>query len=114
VPVSLLGAGFLILLGVDAAEATQAVGALLLLGLIAAPAGAAHKLTARPYLALGLSCTIALGSVWAGLVAAYLIPTLPPSTAILGVASGAYLVSFVVASVSAARVAGTVQHDVVH
>jgi zinc/manganese transport system permease protein len=114
VPVGLLGAVFLILLGVDAAEATQAVGALLLLGLIAAPAGAAHKLTARPYLALGLSCTIALGSVWAGLVAAYLIPTLPPSTAILGVASGAYLVSFVVASVSAARVAGTVQHDVVH
>ena len=114
VPVSLLGAVFLILLGVDAAEATQAVGALLLLGLIAAPAGAAHKLTARPYLALGLSCTIALGSVWAGLAAAYLIPTLPPSTAILAVASGAYLLSFVVAGVSAARIAGTMQHDVVH
>jgi zinc/manganese transport system permease protein len=114
VPVSFLGAGFLILLGVDAAEATQAVGALLLLGLIAAPAGAAHKLTARPYLALGLSCMIALGSVWAGLIAAYLIPTLPPSTAILGVASGAYLLSFLAAGVSAARVAGTVQHDVVN
>ena len=114
VPVGLLGAVFLVLLGVDAAEATQAVGALLLLGLIAAPAGAAHKLTARPYLALGLSCTIALGSVWAGLTAAYLIQTLPPSTAILGVATGAYLLSFVVAGVSAARIAGTMQHDVVH
>jgi zinc/manganese transport system permease protein len=114
VPVGLLGAVFLILLSADAAEATQAVGALLLLGLIAAPAGAAHKLTARPYLALGLSCTIALGSVWAGLAAAYLIPTLPPSTAILSVASGMYLLSFVVASVSAARIAGTVQDDVVH
>jgi zinc/manganese transport system permease protein len=114
VPVGLLGAVFLILLSADAAEATQAVGALLLLGLIAAPAGAAHKLTARPYLALGLSCTIALGSVWAGLAAAYLIPTLPPSTAILSVASGMYLLSFAVTSVSAARIAGTVQHDVVH
>jgi zinc/manganese transport system permease protein len=114
VPVGLLGAVFLILLGVDAAEATQAVGALLLLGLIAAPAGAAHKLTARPYLALGLACTIALGSVWAGLAAAYLIPTLPPSTAILGIASVAYLLSFLVAGVSATRVAGTVQHNVVH
>src|SRR3954454_20983573 len=44
VRVTLLGFLFLVLLGIDAAEATQAVGALLLLGLIAAPAGAAHKL----------------------------------------------------------------------
>ena len=50
VPVGLVGAALLILLGIDAAEATQAVGALLLLGLIAAPAGAAVKLTAHPYL----------------------------------------------------------------
>jgi zinc/manganese transport system permease protein len=113
VPVGILGAVFLILLGIDAAEATQAVGALLLLGLVAAPAGAAHKLTARPYLALGLSCAIAVGSVWAGLVAAYLIPSLPPSTAILGLASGAYLLAFVLAGASAARITGTVQHDVV-
>jgi len=37
VRVSLLGFLFLVLLGIDAGEATQAVGALLLLGLIAAP-----------------------------------------------------------------------------
>ena len=42
------------------AEATQAVGALLLLGLLAAPAGAAQRLTANPYLALGLSAAIAV------------------------------------------------------
>ena len=47
------GSRFLALLGATAAEATQAVGALLLLGLLAAPAGAAHRLTARPYLGLG-------------------------------------------------------------
>jgi zinc/manganese transport system permease protein len=98
VPVTLLGAALLVLLGVDAAEATQAVGALLLLGLIAAPAGAAIKLTARPYLALALSCLFALASVWIGVAAAYLISSLPPSTAILGVASfvylGAFLISF--------------------
>ena len=49
-----------------AAEATQAVGALLLLGLIAAPAGAAHRLTANPYLALGLSGALAVLSTWPG------------------------------------------------
>ena len=38
VPVGTLGAAFLVLLGIDAGEATQAVGALLLLGLVAAPA----------------------------------------------------------------------------
>ncbi len=48
VPVGALGAAFLVLLAIDAAEATQAVGALLLLGLIAAPAGAAMRLTAEP------------------------------------------------------------------
>jgi zinc/manganese transport system permease protein len=103
VPVALVGAVFLILLGVDAAEATQAVGALLLLGLIAAPAGAAHKLTARPYLALGLSCLLALASVWIGIVAAYLIPSLPPSSAIIGTAAAIYLAAFLITGVQAQR-----------
>ncbi len=45
-PCKVLGVAFLVLLGATAAEATQAVGALLLLGLLAAPAGrrpAAHR-----------------------------------------------------------------------
>ena len=99
VPVALVGAVFLVLLGVDAAEATQAVGALLLLGLIAAPAGAAHRLTANPSLALGLSCLFAVASMWLGIVGAYVISSLPPSTAILGVASAIYLCAFVVTAV---------------
>ncbi|HVS84393.1 MAG TPA: metal ABC transporter permease, partial [Gaiellaceae bacterium] len=99
VPVALLGAALLVLLGIDAAEATQAVGALLLLGLIAAPAGAAIKLTAQPYLALALSCLFALASVWLGVVGAYLIASLPPSTAILAVAALIYAGSFVISLV---------------
>ena len=47
VPVTLPGYGFLV--GATAAEATQAVGALLLLGLLAAPGAIAQRLTARPY-----------------------------------------------------------------
>ena len=42
IPVRLLGLGFLAALAIVTAESTQAVGALLLLGLIAAPAGAAR------------------------------------------------------------------------
>lgn len=52
VPVRLLGYGFLALVGAATCEATQAVGALLLLGLLAAPAGTAQRLTSRPYLVL--------------------------------------------------------------
>ena len=42
------GFGFLAIVGVTAAEASQVVGALLILGLLAAPAGAAIRLTSRP------------------------------------------------------------------
>ncbi len=90
VPVRLLGFGFLALVGVTTAEATQAVGALLLLGLIAAPAGAAHRLTARPALGLALSAGIAVAATWGGLALSYAIPSLPPSSAIVGLACGAY------------------------
>jgi zinc/manganese transport system permease protein len=91
VPVRLLGFGFLVLVGGTAAEATQVVGALLILGLLAAPAGAASRLTTRPLPALGLSAGIAVASVWIGLSASYAIPKMPPSFAILAVATLIYL-----------------------
>jgi len=85
VPVRALGIGFLALVGVCAAEATPAVGALLLLGLLAAPGGAAVRLTAKPYLAL-----------WGGLTTSYLAPRVPPSFAIVAIASGVYALTFLV------------------
>lgn len=91
VPVRMLGLAFLVLVGVDTAEATQAVGALLVLGLLATPAGAAHRLTANPYLALGLSGMLAVASMWIGLLASYLIPTLPPSFTIIAAATLIYI-----------------------
>ena len=93
VPVRALGLAFLVLLGVDAGEATQAVGALLLLGLLAAPAGAAQRLTANPLLGLALSMGIALGSVWLGVALSYVVPALPPGSAIVGVAVGCYVLA---------------------
>ncbi|MGY0063823.1 metal ABC transporter permease [Streptomyces sp. LZ34] len=91
VPVRALGLAFLVLVGACAAEATQAVGSLLLLGLLAAPAGAAHRLTARPYHALALSAGLAVAEMWAGLGLSYAAPRLPPSFAILAVATAVYL-----------------------
>ena len=94
VPVRALGLAFLVLLAATAAEATQAVGALLLLGLLAAPAGAAHRLTANPYLALGLSAGLATLAMWLGLALSYAIPSLPPSTAVIATATTIYLLAF--------------------
>jgi zinc/manganese transport system permease protein len=93
VPIRLLGIGFLALFGAEAAEATQAVGALLLLALVAAPAGAAQLLTARPYRGLVLSAGIALGSMWAGLALSYEIPSVPPSFSITAVATSAFVLA---------------------
>ena len=100
-PVGALGTGFLVLVGLDAALTTQVVGALLMLGLIAVPAGAAHRLTANAYLALGLSSLLAVASLWLGIALAYAIPSLPPSSAIIGVATGIYLLSFAATSLRA-------------
>jgi zinc/manganese transport system permease protein len=94
VPVRQLGLGFLALVGATAGEATQAVGALLLLGLLAAPAGAAHRLTANPYLAIVLSAALAVLSMWLGLAISYGVPSLPPSTAVIAVATATYVFAF--------------------
>jgi zinc/manganese transport system permease protein len=95
VPVRVLGFAFLGLVGVTAATATPAVGALLLLGLLATPAGAAQRLTARPFLGMALSAGIAVGSMWAGLCIAYAVPSVPPSFGILAVATGCYAMAWV-------------------
>ena len=96
VPVRAVGLAFLLAVGAVAGEATQAVGALLLLGLLAAPAGAARLATASPWKGLALSAAIATGSTWAGLALSYQIDRLPPSTAIILIAAGAYLIASIV------------------
>jgi zinc/manganese transport system permease protein len=98
VPVRALGLGFFILLAVVAAEATQALGALLLLGLLAAPGGAARLLSDNPWRGLGLSGAIAVGSMWVGLLLSYQIPSLPASTAVIGVATVTFLLAAAVSS----------------
>lgn len=91
VPVRALGALFLALVGVSAAEASQAVGALLLLGLLAAPAGAAHLVTARPWRALALSGLLSVAALWIGVSIAYAAPQVPVSFAVMATAALEYL-----------------------
>lgn len=93
VPVRVLGLAFLALTGAAAAEATQAVGALLILGLVAAPAAAASRLSAAPFRALALSAGLAVAAVWIGLTASYAIPRTPPSFAVLAAATTIYAVA---------------------
>ena len=93
VPTRLLGVAFLALLAVVAAEATQAVGALLLLGLLAAPAAAAQRLLPGSGASLALAAGLALAAMWGGLALAWALPALPPSSAVIAVATGFYLLS---------------------
>jgi zinc/manganese transport system permease protein len=93
VPVRFLGVAFLVLVGVICAQATQAVGALLLLGLVAAPAGAAHRLTARPFVGMALAAALAVASMWAGLIVSFYAASIPPSFAILATATLVYVVT---------------------
>ena len=96
VPVKLLGLGFLALVGACAGEATQAVGSLLLLGLLAAPAGAALRLTHRPYAGMALSAGLAVVEMWIGLALSATVTSLPPSFSIMAAATAVYAVAWAV------------------
>jgi zinc/manganese transport system permease protein len=89
-PVRAIGLGFLTVTGVTTAEATQVVGALLLLGLLAAPAGAATRLTTVPGRGAALAVALAVLSVWSGLTLSYAVPRVPPSFGIIAVATVVY------------------------
>jgi len=106
IPVRALELGFLALLGLVAAQASQAVGALLLLGLLAAPAGAAHLLTTTPYRGLALSAALAVGSVWLGLTLSYVFSTLPPSTMVIAAAVGTYVAALLVTGIRRLKTGG--------
>jgi zinc/manganese transport system permease protein len=90
IPVRLLGVLFLAIVGATAGEASQAVGALVLTGLLAAPAAAAYQLTARPWAALALAGVLAVAAMWLGIILAYTIPVLPPTFTIMTVAAAEY------------------------
>ena len=93
IPVRVLGGAFLVLLALTVGEATQAVGALLILGLLATPAAIAQRLTTRPAAGIALTAAIAIAGLWAGLVLSYAVPRVPPSFAIIGALFGGYVLT---------------------
>jgi len=92
VPIRALTALFLVLLAITVAESVQAVGALLIFGLMVTPAATAQNLSARPWLGMVLSALIALAVVWAGLVLSFYV-AYPTSFFITSLAFAAYLAS---------------------
>ncbi len=71
VPVRALSAGFLVVLGLAVAEASQITGALLVFALLVVPAATAQLITVRPVVSAALSVGLALTATWLGLAIAY-------------------------------------------
>ena len=65
-------------------------------------------MTTRPLVAMWLSAAIAIGSVWIGLTASYAIPKMPPSFAILAVATATYLGAIAASHIRSRMPAGDV------
>lgn len=73
-PVRLLSAAFLVVLGVAAAGTSQVTGSLLVFALLVAPAATAVRLTPRPVLGLVISVAVAVGVIWVGEGIAFFTP----------------------------------------
>ncbi len=103
VPVRVLNAVFLVLLGITVAEAAQAVGALLIFGLLVTPAATAQLLTRRPYRALALAAGLGVVELWLGLALSYAVDRLPPSFAVVGVGFAAYVLALAASRLNGRR-----------
>jgi zinc/manganese transport system permease protein len=103
VPVRALSLLFLALVGVTVAEAVQAVGALLALGLMVTPAAAVQRVCARPILAFWLSALSAVLCLWAGLLLNNALPQLPPSFTIIALTFALYIAAVAVRPVRSRR-----------
>jgi zinc/manganese transport system permease protein len=101
VPVRLLSAGFLLLLGLAVAATSEITGALLVFALLVTPAATAQTLTTRPAASLPLTLALALATTWLGLGIAYFSPY-PVGFWITTVAFALYLLAQL-ASVTRAR-----------
>ena len=91
VPVRALAMIFMALLGLAITMAVQAVGTLLLFGLVVTPAATAIMLTARPGFAMGVATVLSLISVWLGLALSAMF-NVPPSFVIVSIVCVTWLV----------------------
>jgi zinc/manganese transport system permease protein len=102
-PVRALSTGFLVLLGVAAAETSQITGSLLVFALLVLPPATAQVVSVRPGRSLGLTVVIGVGVTWFGLGIAY-YSDLPIGFCITSLAFGLYVAARAVPAGSAAAV----------
>ncbi len=74
IPVRLLDAGFLLILGLAVAATSQITGALLVFALLVAPPATAQLVTMRPARSLVLAIAFGVLVTWLGLGVAYFSP----------------------------------------
>jgi zinc/manganese transport system permease protein len=98
VPTRLLSTLFLVIVGVTVAEAAQIIGALVALGLLAAPAASAMRLTTRPWRGFWLSATLASAAIWIGIIVAYAVPAAPATFTIMSTAATIYLIAALISA----------------
>jgi zinc/manganese transport system permease protein len=65
------------------------------LGLLAAPAAAAARLTTRPWHGFWLSAVLATAAIWIGVTIAYAVPAAPATFTIMSTAAAIYLLAAV-------------------
>ncbi|MBS2962876.1 metal ABC transporter permease [Actinocrinis puniceicyclus] len=95
VPVRLLGAVFLVLLGAATAEVSQITGSLLVFALLVMPAATAQLITARPATSLLLTVLIGFAVTWAGFGFAF-FTAYPIGFYITTFAFGTYVLAYLV------------------
>jgi zinc/manganese transport system permease protein len=95
-PTRWLSIGFLVVLGVAAAEVSQVTGSLLVFALLVLPPATAQRLSARPGLSLSLGVALGVLVTWAGLAAAFFSPY-PSGFWITTFAFGAYVLAVLIA-----------------
>lgn len=117
VPVRALSLIFLVLVGVSVGEATQAVGALLIIALLVTPAATAQRLSLRPVAAMLLAAAVALLDVWLGLTLSF-FTALPISFVVTSLAFAGFVLASAWSwwrrrSTGTARASGAIQepHD---
>ena len=105
VPVRLLSVVFLVLLGISTAETVLAVGALLVLALLIAPAATALRLTHRPLTSIMLSVALGLLFTCGGLTLAFvgIGRQLPVGFFITALAALSYFTATLLARLHSAR-----------
>jgi zinc/manganese transport system permease protein len=74
VPVRALSSGFLVVLALAAAEATQITGALLVFCLLVVPAATAQAFTANPRVSMMLTVVLGVCVTWVSIFVAYYFP----------------------------------------